>query len=715
MKDDERIDWAGFLARCDLRWDEGVRDQWGESAFIADGQTGASIYGMPEEPGALRWELGRTDLTAQSRLPVEWCVPRVPLGNTVLRPSGRVNGSSMRLRLWNAEATGEIKTSTGGLQWRSLVEREARVLVIELDTEDGEHEATLEFCEQYPISFQALSHGIDFTALPPDQRPPQPRREQVGEVSVVVQPLTSHGAHATAWLIERPSPGRRIMYLAVRTCHLSELPREKAAQDASAAAIAAGRKAQATGWEALVARHREWWHAYLRQAYVALPHDPQWEQFYWVQIYKFGCASRADVPIIIDNLGPWYTECQWAGTWWNLNVQLSYYPTFSANRLDAGRSQVSALDHYFKTGSMCVPGNPSAITMDRTSSYDGKGGVSFEIGNLTWALHNYWRYWKYSMDEAVGRQLARILKADVNFYLSVLIERDGRLHIPVSASPEYPGGPWEDTSYSHQLLRWALGTLLELDQHFELKDPMVACWRDTLDRLIDLPINEHGLMVAVGQGFDTSHRHYSHLLALYPLHAIRPDEDPESEALFRKSLERWCSMKTAWAGYSCTGSAAMFATLGEGNRALEQLDMLRQYGMLQPNTMYAESGGPVIETPLSVVETINYMMLQSWGDVIRIFPAMPDRWPEATFNNLRAEGAFLVSAEWHQGRMAWIKIHSLVGSPCRVETGTEDFDVEGERVFQVDILPGPVKRKRLDIDLRKGETVWLRHKGKGAH
>jgi len=102
------VDWPDFLGRCDLRWDEGVRDTWGECAFIADGQTGASIYGLAGEPGALRWQFGRTDVTAHHRLPEDWCVPRVPIGDIIMRTPGRVIGSSMRLHLWDAEGCGPV-------------------------------------------------------------------------------------------------------------------------------------------------------------------------------------------------------------------------------------------------------------------------------------------------------------------------------------------------------------------------------------------------------------------------------------------------------------------------------------------------------------------------------------------------------------------------------------------------------------------------------
>jgi hypothetical protein len=275
-------------------------------------------------------------------------------------------------------------------------------------------------------------------------------------------------------------------------------------------------------------------------------------------------------------------------------------------------------------------------------------------------------------------------------------------------SPEYPG-EHADTAYALAALRWALETLLALDARLDRRDASRSEWADALDRLAPLPAGEHGLMVGRDAPFDISHRHFSHLLALYPLHLVTPDQGPEAEALFRRSLERWLSLKGGWAGYTCTGSAAMYAVLGEAGRAREQLDCLRRF--VEPNTMYLEGPNPVIETPLSAVESINYMLLQSWGGIIRVFPALPTEWGDVRFENLRAEGAFLVSAAREEGRTAWIRISSLAGEPLRVRPGfAPGVAVRVERDGRPVAMP-PAPGGVIELDLPRGATVELRSAG----
>jgi hypothetical protein len=68
---------------------------------------------------------------------------------------------------------------------------------------------------------------------------------------------------------------------------------------------------------------------------------------------------------------------------------------------------------------------------------------------------------------------------------------------------------------------------------------------------------------------------------------------------------------------------------------------------------------------LGMAAPLQEMLLQSYGGVLRVFPC----WPAgvaANFTTLRAEGAFLVSASWKEGRVASLEIRSEKGGPCRL-------------------------------------------------
>jgi hypothetical protein len=99
-----------------------------------------------------------------------------------------------------------------------------------------------------------------------------------------------------------------------------------------------------------------------------------------------------------------------------------------------------------------------------------------------------------------------------------------------------------------------------------------------------------------------------------------------------------------------------------------------------------------VEGGFGAAAAINEILLQSWNGKIRLFPGLPDSW-NASFRQLRAENAFLVSAERVAGRIGPVVITSLAGAACvlvspfpmmsvAVWAGNEEiaFDKRGDEV-----------------------------------
>lgn len=90
---------------------------------------------------------------------------------------------------------------------------------------------------------------------------------------------------------------------------------------------------------------------------------------------------------------------------------------------------------------------------------------------------------------------------------------------------------------------------------------------------------------------------------------------------------------------------------------------IREFGL--PNRLFRHHGGG-IEHLTTVPATINEMLMQSHEGIIRIFPCW-DKKSSASFENLRADGAFLVSAKLEKEKISSLKIKSLMGRKCSVE------------------------------------------------
>ena len=157
-------------------------------------------------------------------------------------------------------------------------------------------------------------------------------------------------------------------------------------------------------------------------------------------------------------------------------------------------------------------------------------------------------------------------------------------------------------------------------------------------------------------------------------------------------------------GYTATGAAAMYAWLGDAEKAYYYLDFLIDHKNVAPTTMYAE-GNPVIESPLSFATSLHEMLLQSWGGKIRAFHATPEIWPDVAFHQLRTQGAFLVSGKRKGGVTQFVTVESEIGGPCTVQ-----IDIP-EPIVSIDGEPAPedkVTRMQdgsYEIELARGQSV----------
>ena len=81
----------------------------------------------------------------------------------------------------------------------------------------------------------------------------------------------------------------------------------------------------------------------------------------------------------------------------------------------------------------------------------------------------------------------------------------------------------------------------------------------------------------------------------------------------------------------------------------------------QPNGLFFQQGhGYYMSEQTAVGALINEFLLQSVGNIIRIFPCWPED-KDGNFTNLRAQGGFLVTAEQHGGKTTRLEITSTVG------------------------------------------------------
>ncbi len=691
---DTAIDWENFLQRHDLLWDS-MATKWEEAPFLGNGMMGAMVWQTDDH--SIRWDLGRGDVQDHRPGGDMYTTCRLPIGFFTLSTVGKIKSGTMKLDLWNAEASGLIHTDRGSISWKSVVHADHDILLTILEPSEGERDFVWEWKSQEAVSPRQASgreqEGYKYN--------PPATLDTEGNVNVCVQSLLYGGETATAWAMDRQND-KSIIIVSVAHSFPALIAKHEAVDNVE--------KTSSLLPDHLLESHRSWWHSYYPKSFISIP-DTEWESFYWIQMYKLASATRAD-GMLIDNQGPWLQPTPWPGVWWNLNVQLTYWPTYASNRAELGGSLGKALysnienlintvpDPY-RYNSAAVAGATGQDCAGTVEAPDGENAP--QMGLLLWACHNCWLHYRFTMDNKVLREdLFPLLKRAVNYYFHFITEdEEGRLHLPKTFSPEYKHKMGPDSNFDLALLRWGCTTLIEICQRLDMDDPLLPEWKNVLRNLRDYPADSNGYMIAEDVPFAQRHRHFSHLLMLYPLYLVNADQ-PGAEEIALKSVNHWQSFGVRH-GYALTGASSMFSAYGKGNEALTYLTGLKEF--LHPNTFYTEGPGwPVIETPLSGAQCMHDMIIQSWGGTIRVFPAAPDAWDNIVFHDLRTEGAFLVSAVRKNGKTQFIRIKSLAGEPCRIIPGLEgEVKVSGKRNYDLQEVSSGV----YTLDLKGGEEAIL--------
>ncbi len=477
-----------------------------------------------------------------------------------------------------------------------------------------------------------------------------------------------------------------------------------------------------TGW----ALHIAWWQDYWNRSSVSLP-DAQLEKQYYLEMYKFGCVARSNTPPISlqaiwtadnGNLPPWKGDYHH-----DLNTQLSYWPGYTGNHLDLTASYTNWLwkikdvnkkwtKQFFGVDGLNVPG------VTTISGKEMGGWVQYSLSPTTsaWlAQHFYWQ-WKYSMDEKFLKEKALPYILDVTKFI-IGVNKEGSIgNTLLSSSPEYHDNSinaWfkSYTNYDLALLKSAVANF------WSVNDPKkgVIKFNTESDRL-KFDANETGLTIAPGQNLDESHRHHAHLMAIYPLGLLSPDEADQKQ-LINKSL-RWLeTMGTRnWCGYSFTWAACIYARAKEADNAEKMLKIFSS-NFCSSNSFHLngdQKGGQyssftyrpfTLEGNFAFAQGVHEMLIQSYNGYIEIFPAVPSSWKNVGFKNLRTEGAFLVSAKKENAVIDQVIVTAEQGGELKLKLPFKTWfvrDFDRQQIHNSD-------QNIVSVHLKKGQTIIFKN------
>ena len=449
----------------------------------------------------------------------------------------------------------------------------------------------------------------------------------------------------------------------------------------------------AEGYDAALARHAAWWRTFWAQSSLNVP-EAAVLRYYAFARYLYGAGSRRGAPPM-PLQGVWTADDgglpPWKGDYHNdLNTQMTYIAYQTAGHFDEGASYLDFLwdltptfrrfaRDFYGTPGLAVPGVMSLAGQP----LGGWGQYSLSPTMTSWSAHLFYLHWRYTADDEFLRTRAYPWCKEAGQCLRGLLKpnANGILKLPRSSSPEIfdnSSRAWliPNSNYDLMCLKMQFLALAEMADALG-KPEESKTWSDTAKQLGDFHVDARGaLLVDEKTPLPYSHRHLSNLMGLYPFNLITSEGGKEDQQRIRASLETWDKLGTSqWCGYSWAWMSCLRARTGDAESALRDLEVFVNAFVLrngfhcngdQTNMGYSSMHYRpfTLEGNFLAMQAVQEMLLQSWSptpgirdsEVIRIFPAVPWRWHDTSFRDLRAEGGHRVSARRENGATTWFCI-----------------------------------------------------------
>ena len=187
---------------------------------------------------------------------------------------------------------------------------------------------------------------------------------------------------------------------------------------------------------------------------------------------------------------------------------------------------------------------------------------------------------------------------------------------------------------------------------------------------------------------EPGHRHISHVLGLYPGNQILPLVDPEMKAAVQKTLAVRLESGGGQTGWSRAWITGLYARMGDGDRAYENLRHLLISSTL--DNLFDSHPPFQIDGNFGGCAAIAEMLIQSHETeeglpVIRLLPALPSKWSKGAVEGLRARGGFELDMAWEMGSLVEATITADLKAKCQV-------------VYQ---------DRKINLDLEEGESFLI--------
>ena len=442
--------------------------------------------------------------------------------------------------------------------------------------------------------------------------------------------------------------------------------------------------------------------------------DPDFDAlFFQYGRYMQIASSRPGSPLCSNLQGVWNDDLACHMGWTcdyhlDININQNYWSANKANLHECNEGLFTYLRLLEKYGSETASKlygckGWCAHTITNPWGYTAPGGDvgwGLNVSAGAWLATELWSHYLYTQDLDYLRETGYpLLKSCAEFFMDYMVEdpNTGYLVTGPSISPEN-GFKMEDgrgfsasmmPTLDRAVVYQIYTACIESSKLLNVDKKMRKQLEADIKRLPPISIGKDGqikewLLDVVRQ--DPSHRHSSHLMALYPFGQMSFDETPELMEASRRSLEAQTAdpnwENTEW---SCGNMVGFYSFLKDGAMAHYYIQDLF-HNFTRENLMTVSpkgiAGAPAdifsFDATEASVAGMCDMLLQSHNGYIEFLPALPAVWNTGSVTGICARGAIEADIDWNDGRVvkATLRANKPAQFKVRIPEGTK-VDCDG--------------------------------------